>query len=85
VPFVLPVHVRPRYARCQWKADIPDMLTTVPHVWILDVMERRVMVVSRADKENNELQMYGLTWFSISLLLRQGGSASYGLPADGGC
>jgi hypothetical protein len=45
--------VRPRYARCQWKADIPDMLTTVPHTWILDTVERRAIAVSRADKENN--------------------------------
>jgi hypothetical protein len=27
VPVVLPVYVRPRYASCQWKADIPDILT----------------------------------------------------------
>jgi hypothetical protein len=47
----------------QQKADIPDMLTTVPHAWILDTVKRRVIAVPRADRENNELQMYGLTWF----------------------
>jgi hypothetical protein len=42
----------------QRNADIPDMLTTVPHAWILDSVERQVMAVSRADTENNEPQMY---------------------------
>jgi hypothetical protein len=50
----------------QWEADIPDKLTTVPHAWILDTVEQRVIGVSRADRENNELQMYGLTWYYIS-------------------
>jgi hypothetical protein len=42
------------------------MLTTVPHTWILDTVERRVIAVSRANRENNELQKYELTWFYIS-------------------
>jgi hypothetical protein len=50
-------------------ADIPDKLTTVPHHWILRTVERRVITVSRADRENNWLQMYGLTWFYISSAL----------------
>src|SRR5215213_9898040 len=50
------------------KADIPDMLTIVPHAWILDTVERGVIAVSTAGRENNELQMYGLSWFSISFL-----------------
>jgi hypothetical protein len=50
------------------EADIPDMLTTVPHAWILDTVERRVITVSRADRENNEPQIYGLTWFYFSSL-----------------
>ena len=60
------------------------MLTTAPHAWILDTVERWVIAVPRADRENNELQMYGLTRFYISFLPRQGGSASYALPDDGG-
>jgi hypothetical protein len=39
------------------------MLTTVPHAWILDTVQREVIAVSRAHRENNELHMYGLTWF----------------------
>src|ERR687889_498954 len=42
------------------------MLTIVTHAWILDTVERRIITVSRADRENNELQIYGLTWFYIS-------------------
>ena len=45
------------------KADIPDMLTTLPHAWILDTVERRVIAMSIAGRENNELQKYRLTWF----------------------
>jgi len=66
------------------KADIPDKLTTVPHAWILDTVERGVIAVSRADRENNELQMYGLTWFYISFLPRQGARSLRSLPDDGG-
>jgi hypothetical protein len=51
------------------KADIPDILTTIPHAWILDSVEWRIIATSRADRENNELQMYGLTWFYISSAL----------------
>lgn len=71
----------------QRKADIPDILdilTTVPHAWILDTLERRSIAVSRADRENNELQMYGLNWFYISFLLRQGARSLRSLLADGG-
>jgi hypothetical protein len=50
----------------RWDADITDRLTTVSHAWILDSVERRVNAVSRADREDNELQMYRLTWFYIS-------------------
>ena len=67
------------------KADIPDMLTIVTHGWVVDTVERQDIAVSTAGRGNNELQMYGLTWFYISFLPRQGGSASYALPADGGC
>jgi hypothetical protein len=67
------------------KADIPDILTTAPHAWIVDTVEQRIIAASRADRENTEPQMYGLTWFYISFLPRQGGSASYALPDDGGC
>ena len=68
----------------QRNADIPDMLTTVPPVWILDILERQGITVSKADRENNELQMYGLPWFYISSLLRQGARSLRSLPADGG-
>jgi hypothetical protein len=68
----------------RWKTDIPDMLTTVPHAWILDIVERRVIAVSRADRESHELQMYGLTG-SIPLLLCQGAQSLRSLPDDGGC
>ena len=67
------------------KADIPDILTTVPHAWIVDTVEQRIIAVSRADRENNELHMYGLTWFYISFLLRQGARSLRSLPDDGGC
>jgi hypothetical protein len=40
---------------------MPDMLTTVQRSWILDTVERRAIAVSRADRENNEPQMYELT------------------------
>jgi hypothetical protein len=43
------------------------------------------MAVSRADRENNELQMYGLTWIYISFLPRQGARSLRSLSADGGC
>jgi hypothetical protein len=55
------------------------MLTTVPHAWILDIVERRVIAVSRADRENNELQMYGLTG-SISLYCSGGEHVACGAP-----
>jgi hypothetical protein len=42
------------------------------------------MVVSRADRKNNELQVYGLTRFSISLLLCQGARNLRNLPDDEG-
>jgi hypothetical protein len=45
------------------------MLTTVPHAWILDAVKRRVIAVSRADREYSESQKYGLTWFYISFFL----------------
>jgi hypothetical protein len=61
------------------------MLTTVPHAWILDTVERRVIAVPRADRENNELQMYRFTWFYISFLPRQGERSVRSLPDDGGC
>jgi hypothetical protein len=67
------------------RADIPDMLTTVPHAWILDTVERWIIAISRADRENNELQVYELTWFYISFLPRQGARSLRSLPADGGC
>jgi len=67
------------------KADIPDILTTVPHAWIVDTVERRVIAVSRADREDNELQVYELTWIYISFLLRRGAQSLRSLPADGGC
>jgi hypothetical protein len=67
------------------KADIPDILTTVPHAWILDTVERRVIAVLRADRENNDLQIYGLPWFYISFLLWQGARSLRSLPDDGGC
>jgi hypothetical protein len=54
------------------KADIPDILTTAPHAWILNTVDRRIIAISRADRENNELQVYELTWFYISFLLWQG-------------
>jgi hypothetical protein len=60
------------------------MLTIVPHAWILDTVWRRVIAVSRADTENNELHMYRLTWFYISFLLRQGARSLRSLPDDGG-
>src|SRR5215218_8123466 len=44
----------PEWIVLRREADIPDMLTTVPHAWILDTVERRVITVSRADRENNE-------------------------------
>jgi len=44
------------------------MLTTVSHAWILDAVERRIITVSKADRENNEPQMYPVTWFYISFL-----------------
>jgi hypothetical protein len=69
----------------QQKADIPDKLTTAPHAWILDTVERRVIAASRADRENNELQIYTVTWFYISFLLRQGARSLRSLPDDGGC
>jgi hypothetical protein len=69
----------------QQKADIPYILTTIPHARIVDTVERRVIAVSRADRENNELQMYGLTWIYISFLLRRGAQSLRSLPADGGC
>jgi hypothetical protein len=34
-------------------ADIPDILTTAPHAWILDSVEQRIIAVSSADRENN--------------------------------
>jgi hypothetical protein len=37
----------------QRNADIPDKLTTLPHAWILDSVERRVIAVSKADRESN--------------------------------
>jgi hypothetical protein len=89
VDCVVPINLKSsRPAGCivhRRKADIPDILTTVPHAWILDSVERKVIAVSRADRENNELQMYGLTWFYISFLLRQGARSLRSLPADGGC
>jgi hypothetical protein len=45
------------------KADIPDMLTIVPHAWIVDTVQWRVIAMSIAARENNELQKYRLTWF----------------------
>ena len=45
------------------KADIPDILTIVTHASILDTVQWRVIAMSTAGRENNELQMYGLTWF----------------------
>jgi hypothetical protein len=67
------------------KADIPDILTTAPHAWIVDTVERRIIAVSRADREDNEPQMYTVTWIYISFLLRQGARSLRSLPADGGC
>jgi hypothetical protein len=68
--FVVPIHLRVIiWLECivhRWEADIPDILTTVPPTWILDTVERRVIAVSRADSENNELQTYELIWFYIS-------------------
>jgi hypothetical protein len=45
---------------------------------------RQDIAVSTAGRENNEPQMYTVTWFYISFLPPQGGSASYALPDDGG-
>ena len=67
------------------KADIPDILTTAPPTWILDTVEQWIIAVSRADRENDELQMYTVTWFYISFLLRQGARSLRSLPDDGGC
>jgi len=39
------------------------MLTIVPHGWVVDTVERQDIAVSTAGRENNELQMYRLTWF----------------------
>ena len=60
------------------------MLTTVPHG--LDSRYRGAAEPRcvKSEHKNNELQIYGLTWFYITSLLRQGGSASYALPDDGG-
>jgi hypothetical protein len=43
------------------KADIPDMLTIVPHAWILDTVQWRVIAMSIAGRDNNEFQKYRLT------------------------
>ena len=51
------------YSAHRRKADIPDMLTTVPHGWVVDTVEPRVTAVSTAYRENNELQKYRLTRF----------------------
>jgi hypothetical protein len=35
----------PRKLRREGKADIPAILTSVPHAWILDTLERKVIAV----------------------------------------
>ena len=72
------------YSAHRRKADIPDMLTTVPHTWILDTVEPRVTSASRADREDNEFHIYEPTWFYISFLLPQGERSLRSLPDDGG-
>jgi hypothetical protein len=39
------------------------MLTTVTHGWVVATVELQDIAMSTAGRENNELQMYGLTWF----------------------